>query len=345
MIMKNAILLIIFILLTIVSTSQITIQSNDIGEANDTIRYSHSNFSSNDFSSTDTNYTWDYSSLVAKSQTLTGYKGMTSVDMLYTIAFFGKANIAQERDVLNVPGINITEPYTFLKKTSSKLKIVGVGGKANGVAVPIVYTSDDVIYNFPMNYGNLDSSDSHFSMNLASVGYIEEDLHRVNTVDGWGTIITPHGNYDCLRLKSEVTQSDSVYLTSTGVGLRLPQFFTEYIWLAKGLNFPVAVARVSITENSFKYIDDYIPFAGIESSTDNRISIKISPNPCSNILNISIDNNTHCSLKIYDFTGRLVFNDIVFKIKKINTSNWSSGVYFIEINDNKQITRKKFIKN
>ncbi len=340
--MKNLSLLIITFIISLTSLGQIVIQSSDIGSNGDTTRYSYSSFAESDIMATDTNYIWDFSTMVATSQTTDEFISLTSTGIIYNLAFYGKANVASPRDDMNMLGVTITDSYTFFKKSSSQFKIVGSGGKANGTPTPLVYDSPDILYRFPLSYGNMDSSDSHFSMSMASMGYIEQDLHRVNTVDGWGTLTTPHGTYTCLRIKSEVYQNDSVFMASSGQGFRLPSQYTEYIWLAKNMNFPVMKAVIRLTDSYVMYMDDYIPFAGINTASNSKLEVSILPNPSSDFIEITTSTNNN-SISIIDISGKKVYNNIFSNKLKIDVQNWSTGIYFVEIINEGKVFREKII--
>jgi hypothetical protein len=64
----------------------------------------------------------------------------------------------------------------------------------------------------------------------------------------------------------------------------------------------------------------------------NNIVIKISPNPCHDLLNVNGILDGPASLKIYNNLGVLVFNNVLEgKSNTINTSQLPCGVYSIEI--------------
>ena len=75
-----------------------------------------------------------------------------------------------------------------------------------------------MIYKYPVNYGNVDSSASGYSVELPNFLYYGVERNRVNEVDGWGTLITPSGTYNVLRLKSTIEEHDSIYLDTLGFG-------------------------------------------------------------------------------------------------------------------------------
>ncbi|MFO0478492.1 MAG: S8 family serine peptidase, partial [Bacteroidota bacterium] len=74
--------------------------------------------------------------------------------------------------------------------------------------------------------------------------------------------------------------------------------------------------------------------------------ISIYPNPANNKLNVStITNFNNASISLYDVTGKLVMkkNNIDGQTQNIDISQYSSGLYFVEINQGGDILRRKVI--
>ena len=67
------------------------------------------------------------------------------------------------------------------------------------------------------------------------------------------------------------------------------------------------------------------------------------PNPFSNY--ISLDNTENGMVEIYDSLGKKVFADFNFTTNTIDTSHFSSGLYFVKIQKGGKFTTKKIIKN
>src|ERR1019366_3455326 len=93
--------------------------------------------------------------------------------------------------ILPLIPLTITNTENFLYKSNSQYIDQGFGAQINGIPLPIAYTHPDVIYNFPLQYGNTDNSTSGYSINLPGTGYYGYQQTRTNTVDGWGTLSTP----------------------------------------------------------------------------------------------------------------------------------------------------------
>lgn len=83
---------------------------------------------------------------------------------------------------------------------------------------------------------------------------------------------------------------------------------------------------------------------GIENNT-NDLSVRFSPNPASDYINVQCTTNTGFEIHVYDLTGRLIMsqstpdNNII-----LNINNLESGIYLAEIFSNGKKSTEKFIK-
>ena len=89
------------------------------------------------------------------------------------------------------------------------------------------------------------------------------------------------------------------------------------------------------------HFEDY--FEGIEEfQNDNLISI--FPNPTSDGLFVQQKTKTDKqTIQVYDFTGRLVLENINFSGQTIDTRQLNNGVYLLKYSDTKNISIKKFV--
>ncbi|MBL0342969.1 MAG: hypothetical protein IPP71_20125 [Bacteroidetes bacterium] len=131
------------------------------------------------------------------------------------------------------------------------------------------YSDPDELYYFPLNYGDQDSGTFSVSTSIPTIGSYIQAGKRKNTVDGWGSITTPFGTFNVLRIKSVITETDTIKVT-TPFPFTLPfsNNRVEYRWIAKGIHIPileVVIANNAIT--SMKYRDQYryIPVAPVSN--------------------------------------------------------------------------------
>ncbi len=265
---------------------QITITSSDMPEPGDTIRQSTSvDIGLVNYEQTGNDFTWDFSALTPFSQRVDTFVSVGETPWLYQILFFTSANMAQPGISFDqLPGIEVTDYYNYFKNSSSDFRSVGFGITFTGIPIPNKFDEPDKIYQFPIQTGNVDSSYSVHSIGLPSLGYYGGWKKRVNYTDGWGTLTTPYGTFETLRIKSVVQQFDSIYLDSLGFGIPFYQEFVEYKWLGNGHGLPLCTVKDDGILQTITYIDSVrnlsvgIPDSKLQTNVD------IFPNPASRVL-------------------------------------------------------------
>lgn len=98
-----------------------------------------------------------------------------------------------------------------------------------------------------------------------------------------------------------------------------------------------------------KAITEIVLYDDIDEIKKLTASLKIFPNPSSNSITFASNefSNDQCELKIYDLYGRIVKQQTFFNAKsqiKTDVSIFTSGIYFVEINQNDKVLRGKFLK-
>ena len=228
-----------------VINAQITIGQSDMPNAGDSVLVSITNsLGGIDQTLTGANYNWDYSTLVYNSQQQVKFDAPLTFPTIFALLFnpFNTSYGRENRNLtsLPIPGVSFTGAYDFLKESSSALKQVGAGFTINGTPIPFYYSPNDFIFRFPMNYLNIDSCDYQYSLSIPTIGDYGEKGHRVNMVDGWGTLITPLATYQTLRVKSIITAIDTLYISAFGIGSNIPvPTRVQYKWLATAKQIPV----------------------------------------------------------------------------------------------------------
>ncbi|HET6227556.1 MAG TPA: gliding motility-associated C-terminal domain-containing protein [Bacteroidia bacterium] len=236
-------LLLFLLLLFAHARGQITVTNADMPNANDEILLSIKNTLTNFKPAlTGPNYTWDYSTLVPDSQRTEKMvaPGTTGYPFVGFASTYAIPDLNPDPFPFILLGTAPTNVYNFYKKSTSQLTISIQGITMNTTPLPIFLNPADVIYKFPLTYGNKDSSNSGYENMLPGFGYFKKSQKRVNTVDGWGTLKTPFGTFDVIRVKSVIFVTDSIHSDSLGFGLNIPlPTKYEYKWLAKGSKLPI----------------------------------------------------------------------------------------------------------
>jgi len=100
------------------------------------------------------------------------------------------------------------------------------------------------------------------------------------------------------------------------------------------------------SEGKYTFVQENLSATSVNEN--NSFSV-IYPNPASDIINLIYDINGKTNISIYSITGKLVYNETVTKMDKLNkhqidVSNFTSGIYNVVINSENKISTTKFIK-
>ena len=285
------------------------------------------------------NQTWNYASLVPTGQRVESFlpaSVVTATSLFYTFTFgpLGGANRATvaSPQALPVPAgvclpIAITDSYQFFNlatagATPQTFKSVGFGASLNGTAVPVTYASaaeQDIIYRFPLSFASAaDSSSSFFSTPaaVATAGYLSQKRKRVNKPDAWGTLTTPFGTFQTVRIVTKLIDHDSVAFGGLpGQGFDIP-LTREYKWLAKGQHVPVLTITTRLlagqeTITGVEYRDIYrriIRLATHDAALDAGLAAAPNPSAAGSALTLSVPAGTGpLTVSATDVVGRLLF--------------------------------------
>lgn len=342
----------LFLICSSTAYSQITITEADMPAAGDTIRVSSGPSLMLPFEATGTDTTWDFSMLLIWGQKLIEFEDINDLPFTYQAAFNSpldpehKAAYATiSSDSLNIPNLNVTNLREFYRKTSSEFGVIGYGAEVSGFHMPGKYDSLDLHYNFPLNYGDTSESHSIAAQQIPTIGYLHREITRTNVVDGWGTIITPYGTFDVLRVKSEIIQKDSIKFDSLPAYPALYSYLTEYKWMAKDKGLPVLKVEINNGyAQSVEFLDSIRSFASIAEAEQH--SVAVYPNPAAGDVKIEWSSEVE-KLEIYNTLGEVVFAEDVSGRKNYvipGRSLVSAGVYIIVLEGEGIHMRRKLIK-
>ena len=283
--------------------------------------------------------TWNYAGLVPTSQRVELYvpaSVVTATSLFYAFTFgpFGGANRATvaSPQALPVPvGVNLpialTDTYQFFNLAAAgaptqDFRSVGFGASLNGTAVPVTYASaaqQDVIYRFPLSFASLaDSSSSFFSTPaaVATAGYLSQKRKRVDKPDAWGTLITPFGRFETVRVVTKLIDHDSVAFGGLpGQGFDIP-LTREYRWLAKGQHVPVLTITTRLLAgqevvSGVEYRDIYrriIRLATRDAALEAGLAAAPNPSAVGSALTLSVPAGSGpLTVSATDVVGRLLF--------------------------------------
>jgi hypothetical protein len=355
-------LLLAVFFLSLPLSAQVTITSDEMPVPGDTIRKSVTFQAEGiNFEETGQGYTWDFSDLTVMLQQVDTFKSVSETPIAYQLVFnnfiifpdYIATVVTPVFEFDLIPGFEVSDVFWFFKASEETYEELGFGVGLNGLRIPVNYDEIDVIYNFPMEYGNADSSESSFIRSIDGLGTAASEKFRRNFVDGWGTLLTPFGSFDCLRVKTMIYQYDSVFIDSTGTGFPIEREITEYKWLSPGYTQPLLNVREEGMIVTITYPDSLrTNFLGIP---ENELSgsFQIYPNPASDHFNIEIDHheNIPVDISILNLDGRLIHRIIENPGKEGKFSRHfdvaelklKSGIYLLMIRQGKHQATGKLI--
>jgi hypothetical protein len=329
--------------------AQITISKTDMPQPGDTIRLSTDNTNAGLPSPTLTgpSYTWDYTKLLPYTQTIDTFLSVSSTPFAYQLFFndvflYPKylATVAQSAPNLPALGpVTITGVDNFYKATSSDYESVGYGANINSIPTSVKDDTIDYMYLFPMNYGNADSCYSSNHVNIPSIAYYGVHQYRVNHVDGWGTLKTPYGTYNTLRITTQLYVTDSIYISAFSFGFAVPQpEQIQYKWFGIGSKVPLLQVNESVVLNnpvftSAVYRDSARrPVLGVAQVDESSYDVRVYPNPSNGLFTIQIANNYNSQIDVYNMLGEQVYSSKQATTSTlIDLTGKSKGVYFYRV--------------
>jgi hypothetical protein len=288
--------IIYFILCTVVvNFSQITLSESDFPSAGDTIRYSFTSNPVTDYSVSGPGITWDFSALVPDSQNVRNYKSMNdaSFNVILTFGPFAptkyRASYFNENRDLPLDQLSqflpvaISEINGYTKSIADSITALGYSINVDGQTVPFQSDTIETKYKFPLNFASIYSSRGYTSVDFNPIAdfKFKQYRNRNSQVDGYGTLITPFGTFQVLRIKHVIEETDSVYQTFFGTGFWIgipPTITTEYEWFGNGKKDALLkIVEVNVNGNSqirsVEYQDIYRDLTASISEVKNEIEV------------------------------------------------------------------------
>lgn len=232
--------------------SQITIADSDMPVGDDTLRYSVASADlAMDFDTTGEDILWDYSGLDTVSQGLEEYRFAIDINPAYSWFFGINAYGLKTADSIGMGDYVIHDMYDFFSLSDIVFQAEGRGMTYQGMPIPSFYSDEDEIYQFPLEYGDLDSTTFAVATTLIDLLYMSQTGSRVNEVVGWGTIVTPYGTFDVIKVKTIIYQTDTIIISQIPFPIVTYTITQEYKWLAEGEKYPILKVEGTLTDEVF----------------------------------------------------------------------------------------------
>lgn len=361
--MRKTILLSTFLLSIFISNAQPIIDSIDMMMADDTARVSIADDINIDYLSTGANSSWDFSYLEASNQRIEKTFGLSQVAFLVNIQFGSNApteyqsNYSRPFDGLPFDQIgqflpvNIENISRVTKVNGDSLTYTGFIITVDGNEIGFRSDTIETGYKFPINYQDSWNSRGYSKIDFNPIfnGIFIQYRQTESVVDGHGTIKTPFGTFNALRVHSKIDEQDSLYADIEGFAQWIPIERTSHIyeWWAKDELRPVLRIQTEEvngdeTVTDISYLDKYLGLdAGLESES---INLSMYPNPAQTEVTLKTQSNIQL-INIYNTNGEVVFvkEDINNISTTISIDDLTQGVYLVYTSTTQGINISKLV--
>lgn len=346
--------------------SPISLGNSNMPDGSDTLRYTNVQLNSvGNYTQTGANFNWDFSSVVSTTEGRRDFK--LAQQTPYGFFFLLSSNVYGEKiaDTLVsiTPTITMTNYYNFYKKQTTPANAFvadAMGLTISGITVPAFYTDKDELYFFPLTYPQRDSSRFKFSTpttSLLPIKYSQQG-YRITEVDGWGTVTTPYGTENCLRLVTTKYSLDTTVITLPTntlfpitlppVKFGIPNYQRSYQWLTLNSKIPFFEVSGNLIAGNFTATNaryrgfTYKSYVGINDIENNQSLPELYPNPVKDVLKIKNSDGETKIVRVIDLNGKLLMEQIVSE--ELNVSELDKGTYLLLIQDKEAIYTSRFIK-
>lgn len=321
----------------------ISIVRTDMPNVNDTFRYSTVDnlLGLIDINDVGSDMIWDYSTLGSYNQRLdTMVDPVFGTPLVYNVTFSNFfdmdhfSTIAERSDLGQFPQnfITVENVYDFYRETNNFFANVGLGLTINGFPLTAVMEPRDMIYEFPLAFGDEDHSFAQYGVDVPQFGYFGQKIGRNNTVDAWGALTTRYGTFNTLRVTTILDITDTISIQGYGFDQPRPTQF-EIKWLGKNIGTPLLTVKGQIlfgqkVVNSVEYLDSIrgftqsTPLPEPEDTTTNPIDTTsagildflipddfgVQPNPFTDgfQIRLSLKASANLHVQLLDITGKMV---------------------------------------
>ena len=322
-------------------SAQITITKNDLPLGGDILSQENATFvGAFDEGDTGPNHVWNFDE---SNLTLSGNIQQTEcVDIsttpfAYQIFFNSPFDSEHNSDFAiglaslggNMQGLPITleDIYSYYQNSNSRYAIVGVGATVSGIPIPQQASPVDVVYDYPVAYGDLHTSVSEQVIQIPSLGYRKTNQTRVNEVDGWGTVNYFGTSFNALRIKTTINAADSIYIDMLGFGFQFdrPEAI-EYKFLVHEWMVPLVQVNYTAGANTGVLVAAQ-PVSVVENSAP---QFAVFPNPTTDRLTVKWEGANNVPFAVYNMEGKRVMEGSLSDNSQVEVSDLANGLYFLK---------------
>ncbi|PCJ82935.1 MAG: hypothetical protein COA57_12600 [Flavobacteriales bacterium] len=278
------------------------------------------------------NQTWDFSALVEHE---TDTLNFTNPNWTPYASDYPTSNLCVEFEADSF--------YIYLEKNTSGLYFIGQAGNFGFGVMKLKFNPTQRFIAFPLTYNNTyqDTSVMDFSFDPQSPP-VDSVRSKTTTyldvnVDAWGSVTTPLGTFNAIRLNETEAEIDSQWIMIAGMWqLDTVEMSTtySYSWWTddNAAGFPLVEGDYSSGTNDFNGSVSYLkatPSTSIYEDGLIKTEVRLYPNPVKSYANFHLDASIVETIEILDITGKRVESiPIARDVETINVEQYPYGIYF-----------------
>ena len=182
--------------------------------------------------------------------------------------------------------------------------------------------------------------------------------YRITQADGWGSITTPYGTANCLRVITTQYSIDTIKISALPAPFNkfgFPNYERKYQWLTLGEKIPYFeiignVVGANFTPTQYRYRDLPRIIVGLKEENSPLIAMSVFPNPTNHDFTVIIpQQNEAVNCVVTDLHNKIVLthlfekNNDIFNQHRIQTESLSKGIYFLTLTTSTQKQNLKII--
>jgi hypothetical protein len=330
--------------------SPIVITSTVMPVKNDSVLYTDvSPNSIKDYLTTGENYTWDFTDVTETGEGMRKFESPSSTP--YPFYFFGNSTFGERvSSSIGAGPLVVTDFYNFYSKQTVPVTAYaaeGVGMTFSSIPLPAYYSDRDELYVYPLEYGDRDSTTLRFATltsTMLPLSYSRTG-HRITEVDGWGTVKTPFGTEECLRLVTTQYALDTMKISLLPFPLAFPTVVRSYQWLTLKSKIPYFEVSGTLMMDSFTPTTSR--YRGTVKERETALpestlqGVKFFPNPANdNLMFTGISVGSH--YQISSLSGATLLSGKT-EGQSIDISQLCPGIYFLQVESNSIRLNYRFI--
>ncbi|HVA98518.1 MAG TPA: T9SS type A sorting domain-containing protein [Bacteroidia bacterium] len=340
--LKKILLLSAFCFILNAANAQIVVYSTDVVSVGQTLLQANDSTPIVKPGSAGISQTWNYSGLHA-----------TTVDTITTVDPASTADGSQfpTSDLALIQ--KLTKDTIYTNNTTAAFRAQGVVSSFNGNNVVVHLNPPQTLLVFPATY--LTHFADNYTTNIRQAittipGYdsvrVKAVLVGKDTIDAYGSMQTPLGTYNVIRVNEYQITADTIFLRSIFGTWSLapisgnPRLDTNYhfSWYANSLGYQLVSMDSAKSGGAISNVQ-WLMSAPVPTSVNNYTAISnnvlVYPNPAKDEINFTVAGSTPSSVVIYDITGRTMITQSLTNssTNTINTSSLKDGFYIYKLLD------------